>query len=95
MEYISVAKFKVVNVFDVFNRGKVLSGNIIEGVINNGNHFYLTIEGDELRYVIDSIDTFRTKSRANIGLLIKQEKNPLLSNLENITRQSITILSNS
>jgi translation elongation factor EF-Tu-like GTPase len=92
MEYKEVAKMKVFDVFNITNRGTVLSGEIIEGEISSGNLFKLNVEGRELIYQINSVESFSTETKAIIGLLIRFENNPELSYLENATGQTIEIL---
>jgi translation elongation factor EF-Tu-like GTPase len=92
MEYREVAKIKVSNVFSITNRGIVLSGEIIEGEISSRNYFKLNFDERELIYQVSSVESFRTETKATVGLLIRFENNPELSCLEKATGQTIAIL---
>jgi hypothetical protein len=52
----------------------------------------LHFEGKELIYRIGSVESFKTETTANIGLLINPEGNPDLSYIEKTIGQSIVIL---
>lgn len=68
-----MAKFKITDSFPITGRGEVLTGTIVEGLINQGDTAHLIIDGNVINAQIKSveyIDNIGTKT-SEVGLIIQ------------------------
>jgi len=87
-----MALFKINNIFEITNRGYVLTGIIVEGDFTSGDLIQLDLNANSIRLKIKSIEGVRHSSgEAVVGLMLGPLENNVRMLLESITTQTILI----
>ena len=89
------ATFKIVSVFNIVNRGLVITGQIVNGTVEAGNSISLNMQGELANYKIDSVE-YVDHSGLNeyeIGLIFKSEGSDAQTHLESLIDHTIKVLS--
>lgn len=87
------ASFKTHQVFNILNRGLVITGQITNGIIKAGNFISLNIQGRLINYQIDSVEFVDNtgKNANNVGLRLKSADANAQKHLASISGQVIKV----
>ncbi|WP_158825741.1 hypothetical protein [Mucilaginibacter lacusdianchii] len=85
----TVAQFKTSKCFSIVGIGQVLTGNIIEGVIDAG--YYIQLDG--ISYKIDSVEAvdYVSRGESETGLIFDVAPNEFQTSVANVLGQIISI----